>query len=230
MRHLAALVLLTLLFLLCSCDDDSRGLMISGDGTLMSNTPVNQRTRVIARIVKDLNAQLGEHWVSTVTLPELPIYDEDFNRGYPDNWFWAKATVQVVLIGDGQKELAQTTQSINDAVWDYLRRRVDRPKRNLTIEVSTQVDAARFAALTRAPAASPPSGATAPPGAEPAQRAAGAHAYTVQAGDTLAIISSVFYGSPERWRLIVQANPGLDATRLVPGTVITIPPAPVQAP
>jgi hypothetical protein len=227
MRHLAALVLLTLLFLLSSCDDDSRGLMISCDGTLMSNTPANQRTRVISRIVKDLNAQLGEHWLCTVAIAELPEYDEDFNRGYPDNWFWSKVTVQVALIGDGQQELPQTSQSLHDAVWEYMRRRVDRPKRNLTIEISTNVDAARFAVLTRGPASPAAQPGAAPtPGAQAAPRAAGSRTYTVQAGDTLAIISSVFYGTSERWRLIVQANPGLDAAHLVPGMVITIPPAP----
>ncbi len=219
MRHLAALVLLTLLLLLSSCDDDARGLMITGDGSVLLNTPERQRTRVAAHIVTELNAQLGEHWAAMVAIGELPEYDDEQSRGFAENWFWSKATVAVELIGDGQQALPQTSQSISDAVRDYLRRRVDRPKRNLSIEVTSQVDAARFAAITRSAAAAPA------PGAVPAQPAAGSRIYTVQTGDTLAIISSVFYGTPERWRLIVQANPGLDAAHLVPGTVIAIPPA-----
>jgi nucleoid-associated protein YgaU len=235
MRHLAAPLLLALLFLLSSCDDDSRGLLITGDGELLSNTPARQRIRVIARIQKELDAQLGEHWRSAVALPELPTYDDDLNRGYPDNWFWAQATVQLELIGDGQQELPQPSQSFRDAVWDYLRRRVDRPKRNLSIEVTTHVDAARFAELTRAataPGATAPQAASSTPAhgaaaaAPAASSANGARTYTVQTGDTLAIISSVFYGTPDRWRLITQANPGLDAAHLVPGAVIAIPPAP----
>jgi hypothetical protein len=219
MRTIAAVALSALMFLLTSCDDDARGIMITGDGSLLLNTPERERTKVTAHIAKELDAQLGEHWRSTVAITELPEYDDEQGRGFAENWFWSKATVAVELVGDGQKEQAQTSQDIKDAVWDYLRRRVDRPKRNLAIEVTSHVDAARFAALTRAaagPAAS----------ADPAQRAPGARIYSVQTGDTLAIISSVFYGTAERWRLIVQANPGLDAAHLVPGTVISIPPAP----
>jgi len=222
MRQLAALVLFALLFLLSSCDDDARGLMITGDGALLANTPENERTRVINRIEKELNAQLGGHWLIAVAITELPAYDDDLNRGYPDNWGWAKATVQVELIGDGQREQPETNESIKDAVRDYLRRRVDRPKRNLSIEVASHVDGARFAALSSAVAA--PGTPAHAPVAVP--RAAPSRTYTVQTGDTLAIISSVFYGTAERWRLIAQANPGLDAAHLVPGTVIAIPPPP----
>ncbi|MHC5067586.1 MAG: LysM peptidoglycan-binding domain-containing protein [Planctomycetota bacterium] len=50
--------------------------------------------------------------------------------------------------------------------------------------------------------------------------------YQIQAGDTLATIASVFYGSPQHWRLIADANPGLDPAALKPGTTLVIPPAP----
>ncbi len=215
MRHLSALLatVLLLLLLLCSCDGDARGMMISSDGGVALNTPVRHRAQVIAHLASGLDQQLGAHWRSTVTILELPVYDDDYNRAFPDNWYWDKATVAVVLVGDGQQSLAVEIKEISDAVWDYMHRRVDRPKRNLTVNVSTQVDAARFAALQHS--ASTP---TAAGGA--AQRT-----YTVQKGDTLAIISSVFYGTPDRWRQIVAANPGLDAANLVPGTQISIPPA-----
>ena len=48
--------------------------------------------------------------------------------------------------------------------------------------------------------------------------------YTVQEGDTLAIISTVFYGSPQHWRKILEANPGTTAN-LTAGSELIIPPA-----
>jgi nucleoid-associated protein YgaU len=47
--------------------------------------------------------------------------------------------------------------------------------------------------------------------------------YTVQPGDTLADISTLFYGAPEHWRRITTANPAVDPARLSPGTVLSIP-------
>jgi LysM repeat protein len=64
----------------------------------------------------------------------------------------------------------------------------------------------------------------APPAAVSASTgASAARTYVVQAGDTLADISAVFYGSTSDWRRIVAANPGLDPGHLVPGTTLVIP-------
>ncbi|TVR44186.1 MAG: LysM peptidoglycan-binding domain-containing protein [Planctomycetota bacterium] len=57
---------------------------------------------------------------------------------------------------------------------------------------------------------------------EPGERPPGQD-YTIQHGDTLARISSVFYGSADHWRLIERANPGLDPANLKVGSVIRIP-------
>ena len=48
--------------------------------------------------------------------------------------------------------------------------------------------------------------------------------YTIQPGDTLAQITALHYGSTGPWKRIVDANPGLDSAKLVPGATITIPP------
>jgi nucleoid-associated protein YgaU len=45
----------------------------------------------------------------------------------------------------------------------------------------------------------------------------------VQEGDTLALISAVFYGSANEWRRIVDANPGLDPASLTVGRELIIP-------
>jgi LysM repeat protein len=66
--------------------------------------------------------------------------------------------------------------------------------------------------------------APAPTPVTPAPTAAGQTvAYQVQAGDTLATISMVFYGTPNHWQAIVAANPGLTPAGLKPGMAINVP-------
>ncbi|MCY2930453.1 MAG: LysM domain-containing protein [Planctomycetota bacterium] len=51
--------------------------------------------------------------------------------------------------------------------------------------------------------------------------------YTVKSGDNgFAGIAKSFYGETKYWKLIQGANPGVDSTRLRPGTVLTMPPKP----
>jgi LysM repeat protein len=50
--------------------------------------------------------------------------------------------------------------------------------------------------------------------------------YTVQPGDTLVRISTAFYGTPQEWRRIADANPGSGDEALAPGRVLIIPSAP----
>lgn len=47
--------------------------------------------------------------------------------------------------------------------------------------------------------------------------------YVVQEGDTLADISTVFYGTPQYWRRLVEANPGLDPMTMTVGMQLQIP-------
>ena len=54
----------------------------------------------------------------------------------------------------------------------------------------------------------------------------GEHRYTVQAGDSLAELSVAFYGTPDHWRRIADANPGTAGGLLKVGSVIVIPAKP----
>lgn len=54
----------------------------------------------------------------------------------------------------------------------------------------------------------------------------GTVSYTTVAGDTFAGISTAFYGTPQHWRRIADANPQVDAAQMTPGTVLSIPPKP----
>ena len=56
--------------------------------------------------------------------------------------------------------------------------------------------------------------------------APGSSSYTTVAGDTFAGISTAFYGTPQHWHLIADANPRIDAADLKAGTVLVIPPKP----
>lgn len=50
--------------------------------------------------------------------------------------------------------------------------------------------------------------------------------HTVQPGDTLSEMAQRYYGSHQRWTLIVSGNPGLDPDRLRVGQTLVIPPHP----
>ena len=67
--------------------------------------------------------------------------------------------------------------------------------------------------------------APAPSGVERAL-APGERIYTIQPGDSLADISLAFYGTPDHWRRIADANPGTSAGVLKAGTAIVIPAKP----
>lgn len=209
---------------LAACGRLTPGFIITSDGEMLANNGENQRLRTAAIIRGQLDEQLGGHWLSLVTVAEQPEYVED-ERDQDSTWRWTKATVAIELVGDGGAPLPETTIAVHDDVYDYLRRRVDHPKVNLVITVADHVDAARFAALKHGGAQTTTPVAPTPSPTLPADTAAGRH-YTLQKGDTLADLSTAFYGTPQHWRSILAANPGLDAEHLVPGTVVLIPPAP----
>jgi nucleoid-associated protein YgaU len=77
------------------------------------------------------------------------------------------------------------------------------------------------------PLASPSPSPFASPGASPSPGAVGEGTYTVEAGDTLAIIAQKFYGDPTAWRRIYDANRsaiGDDPDKLPLGIQLRIPP------
>lgn len=207
--HLA-LALACLLALACAgCGEgETRGILIT-DGFVGVNSDINQRKLAADTIRTSLDTDLAPHWHSNVAIAELPIW-EDGLREMDGSWAWKAATVTVELVGDGSGQPCPLSDAeIQDAIRTYFAKRLVRkaPAGACTVTVSR----------------SQPAALAAPPAPVPAT---GPRSYTVQAGDTLADISSAFYGSPQHWRRIQAANPGVDAGALRPGTVLAIPAAP----
>jgi hypothetical protein len=241
------LLLLSALMALASCGDDrSSGMIVTGDGRMLSNSAENTRLLAQDNIDRDLKQYLGEHWSSRTSILQLPEWIDD--HGLDADWRWTQCDTTVEIIGDGHAALPITAADVRDGVRDYLQRRVEQSRHHLTVAVVVAVDAARFAALARppktegqaapviavAPAEAPvaavnPAPATSTPAPVPAPAPAsaqlqlGAQAYVLQTGDTLAEISAVFYGSTRYWRKILQANPSLDPNSLPVGRQIMIP-------
>jgi LysM repeat protein len=218
------------------CGDDRGGMggmIITEDGRMLADTADNNRGEAVYTIDRQLTAKLGPHWCARAAIAELPQWADD--REESGEWRWETATVQVDLTGDGQAPLPVPADEVKQGVFDYLRVRVHHATTGLAITVTQTVSAERFAALAAAgihgPGAStqqqnaPPAPAVAQVGGATGTAAApaGPRTYIVQTGDTLAEISAVFYGDTAQWRRIVDANPGLDPGRLVPGTKLVIP-------
>jgi hypothetical protein len=184
--------------ILSSCGRWAPGYIITEDGTMLSNSDVNQRDVTIQTIRSALDKQLGEHWRAQVNLPELPIYESD-ERNSSLSWTWKKASITVTLVGDGIVPLTISEKEIYDEIVDFMSQKVFQPKKNLTIVVSQTVDVVQLTALK--------------------QLVRPRH-YTVQFGDTWADLSQAFYGSAQHWRLLSEANQGGDLTV---GRVLVIP-------
>jgi LysM repeat protein len=249
MRTVAMAVLVGATLALGGCGDDrgAAGMIITDDGRMLANTAENDRAQCVYVIDKELTAKLAPHWCARGAIAELPIWADD--RDESGEWRWEKATVTIALTGDGKAPLPLSVPEITAGVTDYLRVHVHHPGVNLTVTVTQTVSADQFNALlaagiyipgasvqqTFAPSSQPetataqPATTIAPAGAAvgstaPATGAvAGPRTYVVQAGDTLADITTLFYGTNTQWRKIVAANPGLDPGHLVPGTSLVIP-------
>lgn len=206
-----ALIAIVSLCVLIGCDG-AHGVVFR-NGRLEANTAENQRDQICALLAGQIERDLGPHWRASVAIAELPEYEQD-DRDLDAEWYWKKATVIVALIGDGQAELAKSEADVTAGVTSYMKRRVQRRKDALTVTTTSAQDPQKFAALAQAQ--------DTPPAGE--KSATANRAYTIQSGDTLADISIAFYGTPQRWRQIAAANPGLEADKLKPGDVIVIPP------
>lgn len=64
---------------------------------------------------------------------------------------------------------------------------------------------------------------SAPAGAAEAPATGGGTTHTIAPGDTLSQISQRYYGTAVRWQEIVEANPGVEPTRLIVGNELVIP-------
>jgi LysM repeat protein len=207
--------LILLLLALAGCG--GRGVVLSGAGA-RDNTPSNARAHVSGLIARDLDARLGRQGRAEVTLAELPEWTPEGGRR-SEGWHWKRATVQIDLVGAAEPP-ALDPDAVRAVLDARLRPAVIGGNRNLLVRISALADADRYAALAAADHRVAPR-STAGPAPELSERR-----YTVQRGDTLAEISAAFYGTPQHWRAILAANPGLDAGALRGGESLRIPALP----
>lgn len=203
MRPLIAVSSL-LIVTLSACSPQAEGTRGFGavitDTGMKANTDRNHRDDITQHLKNDIDAALAPNWTCRVAIDELPTWVPGIEPTDGD-WRWSRATVHITLLGSGS--LAHTTDDLRQGVIDYMTKKVTAPATNLTVTISQE------ALAPVAPAAT--------------QHSHSPRTYTIQNGDTLADISTLFYGAPEHWRLIVTANPGLNPGALQPGTVLTIP-------
>jgi nucleoid-associated protein YgaU len=182
------------------------GVVVTSDGRFVPNTDAVQRRETAKHIQEDVDRAIAPGWHSVVAIDELPVWHESILDG---DWRWQTATVTVTLRGEGP--LAVPEAELKAGIERYLAKKAK----------EVRVTVAR-AAVPVPSTPLPKEGAVASVAAAPA----GPRTYTVQPGDTLADIATLFYGAPEAWRQITAANPGLDPAKLAPGTVLVIPPRP----
>jgi hypothetical protein len=211
-RSTAMALGLTIILVGCDPGREPPGVVYS-DGQWMSDTAANARLAAEQSIDRSIDRDLGEHWRCVSQIAEVPHYAED----PVGDWRWDQATVEIQLIGDGATALPIATDDVQDAVMNYMRRRVTDPQ-ELVVSVTQHVDPERFAALVNETADTTVRSML--------QKRPGETRYTVQTSDTLAAISAAFYGTSQHWRRILDANPGVSAERLEAGMVLVIPARP----
>lgn len=221
MRPLIFSALFLSLTCLSSCAQQAEGTrgfgaVITDDG-FKSNTDRNQRDAIIEHLTHDIDAALTPNWTARVHIDELPTWVPSVDPADGD-WRWHQATVHITLLGNGS--LAHTVEEIRTGVSDYLSPRVIASKTHLLVSVVLEPLSAPLLPVPLLPTAQPSTAVAS------SVAVSGPRTYTIQAGDTLADISTLFYGAPEHWRLIVNANPSLNPAALAPGSVVTIPPRP----
>ena len=198
--------LLALLLLLPGCGQgNANGVRITERGVFLNDAEHN-RIDTEKTIVEHFTKDLGPHWTMVVTIAPNPRLIEARND-LDSEFRWNEVSVAVALTGNGlQNDPPVPETQIRDEIIEFLHK-LQQPKgQPVTVMIT------RTVAKIDNPRVNP----TVLP-------AAGPRTYTLQAGDTLADISSAFYGTPNRWRELVAANPGLDPAALKPNTVITIP-------
>ena len=195
----------SLSLLVAGCGDErSHGIVFTGDGRMAMNTAATARAETERVMTDELSQQMAP-WSAQVTINPDPVWVPDrFSDHDSGDWRWQGVSATLALVygtGPGPDRAA-----LYDVVTKHLQRR---SIGSATVAV-TVVDAHVVASPVAAQVAAV--GSTNSP-----------RTYVVQAGDTLADISTVFYGSPTHWRRIVEANPGLDAGALPVGQGIVIP-------
>lgn len=206
-------LLATLVLLTAGCGDSmSRGIVISGDGKLRANTASSQRESAQEVLANAVEEELGKGWDAQVTIDEEPRWIEDSMTRRDDvtadgYWRWDRITAAMVLIPPVGSQLASEQQDkLQQEVKAWLLTKLAKKD---PAQVSLRLS------LGAAPASLPP-----------IQVAPGQRTYVIQPGDTLADISTAFYGSSQHWRLIAEANPGGTAS----GQSVVIPALPAPVP
>lgn len=198
----------SLLLVVAGCGDTmSRGIVITGDGKVGANNARNQRESAQDRLRIAIEDDLGKGWSIRVTIDETPVWIEEriSDDGF---WRWEKLTAAIEISPPVGGQLSEAKRADLEAgAREYLLQKLVK-KDPALLAFSLKVNAA-------VPAAVP--------------QMAGQRTYVVQAGDTLADLSTAFYGGPQHWRLIAEANPN----GLAPGQTVVIPvlpaaPAPAQ--
>jgi nucleoid-associated protein YgaU len=204
-QHLALLAAPLVLCLMCAgCGDSlSRGMIITGDGKVGANNARNQRSNAQDTLRTAIEDDLGPGWTVQVEIPELPVWIED-RIGDDGTWRWERASVAISVTPPACATLTDAKRDELDAgARAYLLGKLVRKQPELI-------------AVTVSAGASAP--ASVPTPADPAAP----RSYIAQAGDTWADLSQAFYGTPQHWRLIQDANGGA----LVAGQPVVIPPRP----
>lgn len=185
------------------------GVVVTSDGQFLANTDANERANTVRHLVEDLDKALAPAFTAQVVINELPVWHASAVLEGDGTWRWEQATARITLTGSGTPAVAP--EELRGEIERYLAKR----SRSATATIVVREAAPVAAAVPVATAT-----------ATPAPVANGPRTYTVQAGDTLADIATLFYGSAAPWRRIVEANPGLDPAQLTPGQALVIPPAP----
>lgn len=206
-------LLSVLVCIIGGCGDAmSRGIIITGDGKMGANNARNQRENAQDRLRNAIEDDLGAGWGVRVVIDELPVWTEE--RFSDDgSWRWERITAAVTISPPAGQELSEAKRAeLVTGSTEYLLAKLvkkDPAKLSFSLDVG--------AAASVQPATAPP-----------VVQSPGQRTYVVQPGDTLADISTAFYGSPQHWRLIAEANPaGTQAGQTI---VIPAQPAPAAPP
>ncbi|MFW5844609.1 MAG: LysM peptidoglycan-binding domain-containing protein [Planctomycetota bacterium] len=237
MRRILPLLLAALLCaipLACS----SLQYRVNEDGVLERVDPEDARQRFQRALSEEIQAELGPAWAVATVIEPPPYYELD-EKGTGDYWQWDRAAIAVRVVGDGSQPAGQVdrgelAQTVRRALRSRVHGQVEVQSTVILADPETVASLRATVAGAEAPIDDTADGLRAGPAgsrptqADPSRQAASergeAVRYVIQEGDTLAIISTVFYGDASHWRRIVQANPSLDPDRPLPvGTAISIP-------
>jgi LysM repeat protein len=198
MPRLALLVLTILAFSAFSAcgDEANRGIVITGDGKVGSNSARNQHQSAQDVLRIAIEEDLGKGWGVKVTIDEAPVWVEERSMhpggwGSDGAWRWDRITATVELAPPAGQQVSDAKRAdLEEGARKHLLTKL-RKKDPALVAYSLKV--VEPTAVVAAPVV---------------PQAVGQRPYVVQPGDTLADISTAFYGSPQHWRLIAQANPG----------------------